>query len=219
MLPSGDVFASYMSQLGIKNGDLVVVYDGAGMFSAPRLWWMLRVFGHQRVRVLNGGLPAWRRAGGDVVSLYNDKPITNHVGYAVSYQPNLVIQSDDVLTNIEHGAFTLLDARASERFAGMQAEPRPGVRSGHIPNSCNLPFKRLLDVDLKMLPKEQLRQQFEAAGVDINQPLATSCGSGVTACVLALALYCLGKTDVPVYDGSWGEWGARHELPLIAAEN
>lgn len=219
MLPSGEVFANCMSQLGIKNSDLVVVYDGSGVFSAPRLWWMMRVFGHRKVKVLNGGMPAWREAGGDVVSLYQDKPVTENTAYTVNVQSQLVLNSADVLANIESSTFTLLDARTAERFAGTQPEPRPGVRSGHIPNSCSLPFKWLLDSQGKMLPADQLQRIFDEAGIDIDAPIATSCGSGITACVLALALYCLGKTEVPVYDGSWGEWGARAELPIASAGN
>jgi len=214
MLPCADDFAQAMSNLGVSHNDLVVVYDGSGVFSAPRLWWTLRVFGHDNVRVLNGGLPAWQAVGGAVASLYGDAPSAVQSEFTSHYRAELVYDADAVLMDLESQRIQLLDARTQARFNGEQEEHRPGVRSGHIPGSINLPFKELLDAQGKMRPPAELKQCLCDVGVDLDKAIVTSCGSGITASVLALALFCIGRQDVPVYDGSWAEWGAVEKYPV-----
>jgi thiosulfate/3-mercaptopyruvate sulfurtransferase len=185
--------------------------------SAARAWWMLRVFGHDQVAVLDGGLPLWRREGR---MLERGEPAVRvAVGSGATFtprlRPELVRSKQQLLTNLADGREQVLDARAAGRFAGTEPEPRAGLRSGHIPGSLNVPFTQLLDPESKtVLPPEALRKQFAAAGVDVERPIVTSCGSGVTACVLALGLARIGAPDAAVYDGSWSEWGQEGETPI-----
>lgn len=212
MIPSAARFGERVGALGIGNDDTVVVYDVYGLQSAARTWWMFRLFGHDRVAVLDGGLPAWLAAGGALASgAAAPEPAT----FAATLRPELVRRRADLLANIGSGAEQVADARAAGRFTGDEPEPRAGMRSGHIPGSRSLPFTNLLDPASKtVLPDDRLRTAFDRAGIDLSKPTVASCGSGVTACVIALAAHRLGHSGVAVYDGSWSEWGGRDDTPI-----
>lgn len=204
MLPDATGFALAMGAMGIGRDDNVVVYDTVGTTGAARVWWTFRAFGHERVSVLDGGLPKWLAEG---------RPV--EAGYAAEAQPALVRAREDMLANIASRAEQVLDARSAGRFAGTEPEPRAGMRSGRIPGSLNLPYTELLDPASRTFrDKAALRAAFEAAGLDLDKPIAATCGSGVSAAVLALGLYELGRTDAAVYDGSWSEWGSREDTPV-----
>ena len=204
MLPDARGFALAMGAMGITRDDEVVVYDTVGTTGAARVWWTFRAFGHDRVSVLDGGLPKWRAEG---------RPV--ETGYAAAARPELVRARDDMLANIESRAEQVLDARSAGRFAATEPEPRAGMRGGHIPGSLNLPYTELLDPASRTFrDRDALRAAFEAAGLDLGKPVATTCGSGITAAVLALGLYELGRGDAAVYDGSWSEWGSREDTPV-----
>lgn len=207
MLPDADLFARAAGGLGISNEDLVVIYGQAGMVMGPaRAWWMFRVFGHDRVCVLNGGLPAWKRAGLDVVTGPPREP--EQAAFSASFRPHLVRDMAEMRQVADNHLTLVLDARPAERFSGQAAEPRPGMRAGHIPGSKNLPCTSLVDSQSgKLKPGDILQAMCDEAGVQAGRPILTTCGSGVTACMIALALHSLGYTDIPVYDGSWSEWG------------
>ncbi len=211
MLAESHDFATYVRRLGVEADSVVVVYDSHGLFSAPRVWWSFRVMGHEAVRVLDGGLRQWLAEGRPVEAGWPQKP---HGEFKSRYQPALVYSLDQVLTALTDGHAQLVDARAAARFTGEAPEPRAGLRSGHMPGAHNLPSQDVVDADGRLKPAAELRALFDQAGVDLNRPIVTTCGSGVSAAILALGLARLGHADVPVYDGSWTEWGGRADTPV-----
>ena len=211
MLPDPALFAAKVGALGISNMHHVVVYDVYGLQSAARAWWMFRVFGHGNVSLLNGGLPKWLAERRPVES--EVRPRATH-SFTATFRPELVRAAQDLLDNVDSQAWQVADARAAGRFTGEEPEPRAGMRSGHIPGSTSLPFPKLLTAERTLRPAAQLQAAFAESGIDLNAPLVTTCGSGVTACVLALGGYLIGATDIAVYDGSWSEWGGRDDTPV-----
>ncbi|HEV8144369.1 MAG TPA: 3-mercaptopyruvate sulfurtransferase [Methylomirabilota bacterium] len=203
MLPSPEVFAHAIGALGIGDGDRVVIYDSRGVVSAARVWWTLRVFGHDAVAVLDGGLPKWRAEGRPVTS---GATTPTPRQFTPRFRPELVRDVSQVKTNVVSRREQVLDARSRGRFAGTEPEPRAGLPGGHIPGSLNLPYDELHAADGTLRSTADLRKAFTEAGVDLGRPVVTTCGSGITASVLALALHQVGRTDAAVYDGSWTEW-------------
>ena len=212
MFPSAAQFGRDVGALGIGNDDTVVLYDAGGWVAAPRAWWMFLSYGHDKVRILDGGLKKWRAEGRPVESgEVTPKPAT----FKAAYDAGRVRAIGEMIANVASKAEQVIDARAGERFEGRVAEPRPGLRSGHIPNSRNLPYNQLFDAATgAMKPQEELRRAFAGAGVDMDRPIVTSCGSGVSAAVLTLALYRLGVRGTALYDGSWSEWGQADGPPV-----
>jgi thiosulfate/3-mercaptopyruvate sulfurtransferase len=212
MLPPPEKFSSRMRSMGIGDGSRVVVYDTAGLFSAARVWWTFRVMGHDDVTVLNGGLPKWKREG---LPLESGEPRLRSTRHFTSRRnADLVRDVFDMKTLLKDHSAQIVDARSAERFAGKAQEPRPGLRSGHIPGAHNLPYAKLLKQDGTLKSQAQIEALFSQAGVDLSKPVVTSCGSGITASVLALALAEIGHRRTAVYDGSWSEWGADEKLPI-----
>jgi thiosulfate/3-mercaptopyruvate sulfurtransferase len=212
MAPSAERFAAFMQAWGVRDADHVVFYDQKGLFSAARGWWLLRLFGHALVSVLDGGLPAWQRAGG---ALQSGEVVAMPAGqaYRASYHPQLLRDLAAVLEQVPTRRAVLLDARSRGRFEGTAPEPRPGVARGHIPGSQSLPYETLLNADQSMKSADELRALLRAVGADASRPIITSCGSGVTAAVLSLGLHMAGLPMGGLYDGSWTEWGARADTP------
>jgi len=212
MAPSAEFFAERMSELGIANTDRIVCYDQLGIFSAPRARWLLRLFGHDAVAVLDGGLPQWRSEGRPLRSgPAAPVPATR---FRSAFRATLVRGLGDIRDNIRSGRELVLDARSADRFHARVGEPRPGLRSGHMPGARNLPFGELLGAQQTLLPPAALRQRFQLAGVDEHSAVITTCGSGLTAAVLNLGLAVAGFPEGALYDGSWTEWGGRDDTPV-----
>ena len=212
MLPSPEKFSSRMRSMGVGDGSRIVVYNSAGLFSAARVWWTFRVMGHDDVTVLNGGLPKWKREGLPPESGEPTLRSTRH--FTSRRNADLVRDVFDVKSILKDHSAEIVDARGAERFAGRAPEPRAGVRSGHIPGAHNLPYGKLLREDGTLKSPAQIEKLFKDAGVDLGKPVVASCGSGITASVLALALAEIGHLRTAVYDGSWSEWGADQSLPI-----
>ena len=212
MVPSTARFEQMLGALGVSAGQRLVFYDQKGIFSAARGWWLMRLFGHARCAVLDGGLPKWRREGRALRS--GEEPAAASAVYHASLNARRLRGLGDVLENLHSGREILLDARSLDRFHARAPEPRPGVRGGHVPGSRSLPFTELLSSEQTLLPPARLRQLFEARGVDEHSAVVTSCGSGLTAAVLNLGLEVAGLPMGALYDGSWSEWGARAETPI-----
>jgi thiosulfate/3-mercaptopyruvate sulfurtransferase len=212
MLPSPEKFAARMRKLGLGDGHKIVVYDSAGLSSAARPWWMFRVFGHRDVAILDGGLPKWQAEGRPVT---DDIPVLRERHFTARLNTLLVRDKRQILDNLTARREQVIDARSRGRFEGSAKEPRPGLRSGHIPGSLNLPYDELTDRQTRaLLPAEALAALFTAAGLERGKPVVASCGSGVTACALAFGLHLLGWPDAAVYDGSWSEWGLPGDTPV-----
>lgn len=211
MAPPPEKFVSRMRAMGIGDGHQVVVYDGSGLFSAARVWWTFRLMGKTDVAVLDGGFPKWQAEGREVEDM---PPVLRDRHITVSRQHSLVKDVTQVAHAAKLGEAEIIDARSAARFKGEAPEPRPGLRAGHIPGSKNVPYASLLNPDGTMKPVADLRAVFEAAGVNLSKPAITSCGSGVTAAILSLALERMGHKNHALYDGSWAEWGMYEDLAV-----
>ncbi len=214
-LPHPALFARYANSMGISEDDTIVVYDGPGFFSAPRVWWMFRVMGAEKVFVLDGGLDGWKREG---------RPVTDqqtNVAACVfdpKFDRERVASFDEMMKIVGERSAQIADARPKGRFEGTDPEPRPGMRSGHMPGAFNVPALELAR-DGKLLPVNELREKLESSGLDLDKPVVTSCGSGVTAAVITLALESVGHRNNRLYDGSWSEWGGRADTPVVAGDD
>jgi thiosulfate/3-mercaptopyruvate sulfurtransferase len=211
MLPPADAFAEAAGALGLRRDLILVVYDGQGIFSAPRVWWTLRTMGFPEVFVLDGGLPKWRAEGRP---LDTSAPVPTPSTIEPAFDPHLVRDLEAMRRTLAVHDAQVIDARASARFRGEVPEPRAGLRSGHMPGAHNLPWNGLINADGTMKSAGEIRAAVEGVGVDLDDPIVTTCGSGVSAALLALAFARLGREDVAVYDGSWTEWGGRADTPV-----
>jgi len=213
MLPSPEKFAARMKARGIGDGTRVIVYDNHGVFSAPRVWWTFRVMGHEDVAVLDGGFPTWERGGYPIETGPPQERMGRH--FTPRVRADLVRGLDDMRRIVDGGKTPILDARGGPRFRGETPEPRAGLRGGHMPGAINTPFSDLVGADGLMKSADDLKQIFAMAGADTSKPAVCTCGSGLTAAVIALALARIGRWDASVYDGSWTEWGGRDDTPVV----
>jgi thiosulfate/3-mercaptopyruvate sulfurtransferase len=212
MLPTPQEFARAVGALGIGDGETVVVYDGAGLFSAPRVWWTFKAMGHPEIKVLDGGLPKWK-AEGRSLETGPARPQTRTI--TASLKPLLVRDFDGMLEIVADKTCQIVDARSAGRFTGQEPEPRVGLRSGHMPGAANVHHRMLIASDGTLKPKTELGAIFQQAGIDLGRPIVTSCGSGISAAILMLALEEIGAKDTALYDGSWTEWGSRPQAPVV----
>lgn len=215
MLPSPETFALHMTRLGIADGMKVVVYDGVGLFSAPRVWWTFKLFGVKEVSILAGGFPKWKSEGRPVEAGMAKRVPAN---FTPKMNADLVADLDRVDKTLAAKSAQVVDSRPADRFRGEAPEPRPGIRSGHMPGSLNVPAGSLVEKGQLASP-EKIKAALDAGGVDTSKPVITSCGSGVSAAVLWLALDEIGKTPQALYDGSWSEWGAREDKPVATGKD
>ncbi|MBW4975905.1 3-mercaptopyruvate sulfurtransferase [Roseovarius mucosus] len=215
MAPPVEKFMSKLRAMGVGDGHQVVVYDAKGLFSAARVWWLFRLMGQDNIAVLDGGFPKWQAEGRAIEDMH---PIIRDRHMTVRRQNQMVKDVTQVAAAAKLGDYEILDARSAARFRGEAPEPRAGLRAGHIPGSKNVPYTDLLNADMTMKDADALRAVFAATGMDMTKPVITSCGSGVTAAIINLALERIGKTDHALYDGSWTEWGAFPTLPVATGE-
>src|ERR1043165_2558400 len=212
MLPSPEQFAQQVGALGVSDGMTVVLYDGIGLYGAARVWWTFRAFGSDNVRVLDGGMPKWRAENRPLETGPAQPRAANT--FTPRFNRNLVASIDDVQKVLLDKTAQVVDARAADRFRGEAPEPRAGLRGGHMPGAFNVPFGEVLE-DGRLKSHREIARAFEKAGVDLEKPAVTSCGSGVTASILTFAIDALGKQPSRVYDGSWSEWGSRQDTPIV----
>ncbi|TKT76712.1 3-mercaptopyruvate sulfurtransferase [Aquamicrobium sp. LC103] len=214
-LPKPELFAQFAGSMGLTVDDTIVVYDGPGMFSGPRVWWMFRAMGAKNVFMLDGGFDRWKAEGRPVT----DEPTrTAPSFFDAKFDKGRVASLDQMRAIVENRDSQIADARSPGRFAGADPEPRPGIRSGHMPGARNVPVASLSRGG-KLLPVSELKKVFESAGLDLSKPVVTSCGSGVTAAAISLALASVGHEDNRLYDGSWTEWGGRDDTPVVTGKD